>query len=405
MFEIFIALAVWFFLSIIAVFIASKLKISIALTEIMVGTLIGYFSYRAGIVDYLCLQSTWFKLLTSIGAIMLTFLAGSELQKDTLKTKFRESTIVGVAGFMAPFIGCFMFAHYVIQWNMDASLLTGIALSTTSMAVVYSVMLDYKFNRTEYGKGILGSCFINDLGTVIALSLIFTSFTIKTLIFLIVFASIIVILPLVTQYFIQRFAFQTAAFRTKWILFTLLSMAALAQWADVEPILPAYVIGMILSDIYSNDHQLIRRIRTLTIGFLSPLYFLRAGTLVSLPAIMSFPLLFGGLFAAKFVSKIAGVYPAIRLFRKHSRERWNYNFRKYTRERWYYTLLMSTGLTFGTISALYGLNNNIIDQMQYSLIVGAVLASAVIPTLIAQKFFMPSHLIQHIIPDEHMQQD
>jgi hypothetical protein len=50
---------------------------------------------------------------------------------------------------------------------------------------------------------------------------------------------------------------------------------------------------------------------------------------------------------------------------------------------------MSTGLTFGTISALFGLTNHIINQSQYTILVTAVIGSAVVPTLIAQRWFMP----------------
>jgi len=63
------------------------------------------------------------------------------------------------------------------------------------------------------------------------------------------------------------------------------------------------------------------------------------------------------------------------------------------REGWYYTLMMSTGLTFGTISALFGLNHGIISQAQYSYLVATVIGSAVVPTIIANAFFMPSHLL------------
>ena len=55
----------------------------------------------------------------------------------------------------------------------------------------------------------------------------------------------------------------------------------------------------------------------------------------------------------------------------------------------YTTLLMSTGLTFRSISALFGLTNKIIDQGQYTILVTAVIASAVVPTLIAQTWFQP----------------
>jgi len=256
------------------------------------------------------------------------------------------------------------------------------------MAVVYAVMLEYGFNKTDFGKGVLGACFINDLGTVIALGLIFAPFTYKTVIF--IGATIILILFLrpVTDYIIKRFAYKTAAIRAKWVIFILLSMGVLALWSGSEPVLPAYIIGMVLARTMEKDGHFVRRLRTLTVGFLTPLYFLRAGALVSIPALLAAPFIFLLLFTGKVISKIFGLYPAI------------HNFRDDTKEKWYYTLLMSTGLTFGTISALFGLSHNIISQAQYSLIVGAVIASAVIPTLIANKFFLPDHLLEAPVLDD-----
>jgi len=272
--------------------------------------------------------------------------------------------------------------------NIRASLLCGIALSTTSMAVVYAVMLEYGFNKTDYGKGILGSCFVNDLGTVIGLGLIFAPFTYKTFIFVSVTIALIFILPLLTDYLIKHFAYKTAAIRAKWIIFVLLAMSVLALWSGSEPVLPAYVIGMVMARTMEKDGHFVRRLRTLTIGFLTPLYFLRAGALVSLPALVAAPVIFLVLFGGKVITKIFGLFPVI------------YKFRENKGGRWYYTLLMSTGLTFGTISALFGLSHNIISQAQYSFIVGAVIASAVIPTLIANKFFLPEHLLEVPVLDD-----
>lgn len=383
MYNIYLVAAFWFLAAVISAIIARHLKISVALTEIIVGVLIGYTAFSFGLFNNLMLQEEWIKFLAGLGAIMLTFLAGAELNPADMKTKIKEVSIVGLTGFFAPFIGCFLLAFFIIGWDLRASLLCGIALSTTSMAVVYAVMLEYGFNKTSFGKGILGSCFINDLGTVIALGLIFAPFTYKTIIFIVVTFALIFILPFITNYIIKHYANKTAAIRTKWILFILMAAAVLAMWADSEPVLPAYVIGMALAGTMEKDNNFIKRLRTTTIGLLTPLYFLRAGALVSLPSLIAAPLLFLLLLAGKVVSKIFGLYPVISLFRKNRKE------------KWYYTLLMSTGLTFGTISALYGFSNNIITGEQYSYIVGAVIASAVIPTLIANKFFMPGHLLKN----------
>lgn len=386
--NIYLVASFWFFCAVLSTILANRLKISMALMEIIVGSIIGFAVFKLGYFDKLSLQADWMKFCTGVGAIMLTFLAGAELNPDSMKSKIKEVLVIGLIGFFAPFIGCSLIAYYLIGWGLQASLLCGIALSTTSMAVVYAVMLEYGFNKTEYGKGILGACFINDLGTVIFLGLIFAPFTYKTVIFISVTIALIFFLPGLTNYLISHFAYKTAAIRAKWILFVLLCMAVLALWSGSEPVLPAYIIGMLLARTMEKDGHFVRRLRTLTVGFLTPLYFLRAGALVSIPALAAAPVIFLVLLGGKVASKIFGLYPAIR------------NFRENNKEQWYYTLLMSTGLTFGTISALFGLSHNIISPEQYSYIVGAVIASAVIPTLIANKFFLPGHLLEAPVLDD-----
>jgi len=326
-------------------------------------------------------KQPWLVFLASTGAIVLTFLAGAELDSATLRAKWKEVLLVGLVGFAGPFLGCAALARFVLGWSPASSWLAGIALSTTSMAVVYAVMLETGFNKTEFGKGMLGACFVNDLGTVLALGLMFSPFTWKMGVFLGACVAAFVLLPLITPRLINHYANRTAAFRTKWVLFILFGLGALAIWAGSEAVLPAYVAGMLLSTYLAEDHQFIRRLRTLTIGFLSPFYFLRAGSLVSVPALIAAPLTFLVLFGGKVTTKIFGLVPAISFFRKDRKE------------RWYYTLLMSTGLTFGTISALFGLTHNIITQEQYSLLVAVVIGSAVVPTLIAGAFFLPRHLL------------
>jgi Kef-type K+ transport system membrane component KefB len=289
--------------------------------------------------------------------------------------------LVGAVGFFAPFFGCAALARFVLGWDATASWLAGIALSTTSMAVVYAVMLESGFNQTEFGKGILGACFINDLGTVIALGVLFAPFTYRTVIFIVVTVLVLGLLPAITSRLTAWYGNRTAAIRTKWILLVLCGLGALALWSGSEAVLPAYLAGIVLAKNVGRDNFYIRRLRTLTIGFLTPFYFLRAGSLVSLPALTVAPWIFLILLAGKVASKIFGLLPIIGMFRRDAKE------------RWYYTLLMSTGLTFGTISALYGLTHELVSAEQYSFLVAAVIASAVIPTMIANAFFLPRHLL------------
>jgi glutathione-regulated potassium-efflux system ancillary protein KefC len=378
---IFITATLWLALAVVSALIASSLRISIALVEICVGVGAAATTGWFGLGDVLAANSEWVRFLAAAGAVLLTFLAGAELDPDVIKTKLTEVSVVGLVGFIAPFLGCAAVAYYWLGWDANASWLCGIALSTTSMAVVYAVMLETGFNKTEFGKGILGSCFINDLGTVIALGLLFAPFTYKTIVFIVGSIAALALLPITTAWLTRHYAYRTAAIRTKWIMVMLFGLGSLALWSGSEAVLPAYIGGMVLAGSAARDAHWIRRLRTLTVGFLTPFYFLRAGTLVSLPALLAAPLVFFALLIGKVASKIFGLFPFISAFRQDRNE------------RWYYTLMMSTGLTFGTISSLYGLAHGLVTQEQYSFLVAAVIASAVVPTLIAGLAFVPAHLL------------
>ena len=387
--ETFTLAALWLALAVVSTIIANHLKMSMALVEICVGIAVGFAADRFCGPDALGANVEWLKFLAASGAVLLTFLAGAELEPAVLRAKWKEVTVVGLFSFAVPFLGCAALAYYLLGWDSRASWLAGVALSTTSMAVVYAVMLETRFNRTEYGMGILGACFVTDLGTVIALGLIFAPFTYKTVVFVVVSALVIGMLPFLTNRISRRYAHRTAAIRAKWVLLVLFGLGALALWSGSEAVLPAYIAGMVLAGMASEDRLWVRRMRTLTIGFLTPFYFIRAGSLVALPALIAAPAVFLILFAGKVAAKIFGLYPIIGMFREERSE------------RWYYTLMMSTGLTFGTISALYGFTHGIINETQYSFLVATVIGSAVIPTLIANFVFMPKHLLPAVAPKKH----
>jgi len=373
--------ALWLGLALIASLLSIWLRISTALSEIVVGTIAQLISGAAIGSAILGTDETWIKFLSGLGAIVLTFLAGAELDPAVFRLKWKEAAAVGLASFFFPFLGCAAGAYYVLGWDPMPSWLAGVAMSTTSVAVVYAVMLEFGFNTTEYGKTVLAACFVTDLGTVVALGLIFAPFTFKTLVFLGVGIMVFGLLPLVTPRFFARYGNRPSELETKFLLLCLLGMGALATWADSEAVLPAYLIGMVLAGTVGKDHILVRRLRTLTFGLLTPFYFVRAGSFVSIPALIAAPFAFMFFLIVKVASKIVGVYPVTKFYKAPNRE------------AAYTTLLMSTGLTFGTISSLFGLSHGIIDQGQYSALVAAVIASAVIPTVIANAFYLPRHLI------------
>jgi Kef-type K+ transport system membrane component KefB len=190
----------WFGLALVATFLAARLKISMALMEIIVGVAaaaaIGHFFGK----DAMGTDLPGLKFLASTGAVLLTFLAGAELDPAVMRRKWKEVSVVGAVGFLAPFLGCTAVARFVLGWSAQSSWLGGIALSTTSMAVVYAVMLETGFNRTDFGKGILGACFVNDLGTVLVLGLMFAPFTWRTALLAVACVAAFLLLPVVTPH-------------------------------------------------------------------------------------------------------------------------------------------------------------------------------------------------------------
>lgn len=370
--------ALWIGLALAAALVSIWLRVATALSEIVAGTLAGAILGTA----FLGADQAWIKFLAGAAAIVLTFLAGAELDPEVFRRKWKEATAIGLVSFLAPFLGCAAAARWLLGWEPMASWLAGVAMSTTSVAVVYAVMLEFGFNRTEYGKTVLAACFITDLGTVVALGLIFAPFTLSTLLFVGGMAAVCLALPWVTPHLFRRFGGRASEIETKYLLLALFGLGALAAWADSEAVLPAYVLGMALAGSVGRDHALVRRLRTLCFGLLTPFYFIRAGSFVSLPALIAAPVAFLVMLGVKIATKIAGVYPV------------TLGFRTPRKEGMYTTLMMSTGLTFGTISSLFGLSHGIVDQSQYSILVAAVIASAVIPTLIANAYFLPRHLLR-----------
>jgi Kef-type K+ transport system membrane component KefB len=255
--------------------------------------------------------------------------------------------------------------------------IAGISLSTTSVAVVYAVMVETGYNRTELGKIILAACFINDIGTVLALGLVFANYNMYLLLFVTATIAAMAALPWIVPWLFERIGKRTSEPEIKFLFLVLFGLGGLANLGKSEAVLPAYLIGMALAPFFIGQRELQLRMRAICFAFLTPFYFLKAGSLIEARTLVAGAGLIGLFLAMKMVTKFVGILPLTRYF----------NFEK--REGMYTTLMMSTGLTFGSISALFGLTNHIIDQDQYTILLTAVIGSAVVPTLIAQIWFHP----------------
>jgi Kef-type K+ transport system membrane component KefB len=369
--------AIWMGLAFVASLISIRTGVSVALIEILVGVVVGNISLGGG--HHILKTTEWTNFLAMLGSGVLTFLAGAEIDPASLRANLRASMTIGIVSFLLPFAGVWLFAQFVLGWPLHQAQIAGIALSTTSVAVVYAVMIEGGLGQTPLGKTILAACFITDFGTVLALGTLFANFNLWLVVFVVVMSVMLWFMPIWTQFIITKLgATRVSEPEVKFIFLVLFFLGGLASTAKSEAVLPAYLVGLVVAGVFLRDKTLVHRMRSIAFTVFTPFYFIKAGLFVSLPALWSALGIIAVLLALKLAAKFIGVWPSTRMFYMGRREA-NYT-----------TLLMATGLTFGTISALFGLQNKIIDEKQYTILVTVVILSAFVPTLIAQKFFQPS---------------
>jgi len=361
--------SLWMALALAASLISIRIGLSVALVEILVGVIGG---------NFLGLHTTsWIDFLAGFGSVLLTFLAGAEIDPASFRRHFKASIAIGAVSFLFPFLAAGLFSYFIFHWDLHAAQIAGIALSTTSVAVVYAVVVESGLNETELGKLILAACFVTDLGTVLALGVIFANFNIWLLIFIGVTIPVIWLLPKVTPWVIARWGKRISDPEVKLFFLVLFVLGWLATSAGSEAVLPAYLIGLVTAGVFVRERALLHRMRTVAFAVLTPFFFIKAGLFVSLSGVLAGFGLITAFLGVKVAAKFVSVWPMARAFHLNARHS-NYT-----------TLLMSTGLTFGSISALFGLSHGFINQTQYTILVTAVVGSAVIPTLIAQTWFRP----------------
>jgi Kef-type K+ transport system membrane component KefB len=356
-------------LAVLASLISVRLGVSVAILEILAGIVVGNFFgvSSAG--------QEWLPFVAGVGSVVLTFLAGAEIDPVAMRKTWKASTSIGLVSFLAPFLAAWWFTYLVLGWSWDASLLAGVALSTTSVAIVYVVLIETGSSRTPTGKLILSACFITDLGTALALSLLFVRPNEYIFLLLAAIVASTLVFPRLFDWLFAQLKGRAGEPEVKILLFGVVLLGAFAQLAGSQAVLPAYILGLALASVLGRNRDVLLKLRTVTLAVLTPFFFINAGLNVSLAAVVAGAALIVVLFGVKVGAKLLGVLPTVRKLVGH--------------DATYIALLMSTGLTFGTISATYGLTAGIIDEFQFSVLLTVVIATAIVPTVVAQTWFRP----------------
>lgn len=354
-------------LVLLASMVSVELGVTVALVELAFGVAAG---------NLFGLESQqWLDFIASFASIVLTFLAGMEVDPRYMRRRLGASLGIGLVSFVGPFVVASAAAYMLLDWSGRASLIAGTALSTTSLAVVYAVLVERRLTETSVGKLLMSATFVTDLATAVALSAIFVRPNVWFPLFVVGSLALILVLPRAAPWFFGRYGDRVIEPEIKLVFVCLLVLMVLADASNGHAVLPAFVLGLVMSRHYREHREEQKRLRVVAFAFLTPFFFVKGGLNVSLGAVSANLGVLAVLVAAKMLPKLGFVYPfARRADRRHGS---------------FVTLLMSTGLTFGTISSLYGLSAGIIDTTQFSLLVTVVVLSAILPTAIAERQFLP----------------
>ena len=295
----------------IASTVSVEIGLSVALIELAAGVVVGNV-FTVTVPD-------WLAFVGSFAGVVLTFLAGAEVDVPQFRREWRASVGIGAVSFLAPFAVAMAMAYWVIGWNRDQAEIGGLALSTTSLAVVYAVLVETGLNRSIIGKRIMSATFVTDILTVIGLSVLFITPNLWIIPFVGVSVLMIWGMPRMAPWFFGRYGDRVIEPEIKLVFAALFGLMYLGSKASSQAVLPAFILGLAMSGHYAQHRTEQERLRVVAFAFLTPFFFLKGGLNVSLAAVWANLGVLGLLVVAKMLPKFGGVYPLARRYSRPAR--------------------------------------------------------------------------------------
>lgn len=346
-------------------FIALELGITTAIAELIAGIIASnlfYFPDRIEIVD----------ILADIGILTLMYVAGLEIDLDRLRQNFKPSIVIGFSSFIFPFLSILFLCGYILHLTTDQTLLAAIALSTTSIAIVYPILRQTSFSDRESNL-ILSAAMVTDLLTMFALGIFFTEFSLL-LVFLVSGLFLFTwIFPFFGRRIFKYYKGNVAEFEFKMILLLLLAVAIFSEKVGIEAAIITFLIGMITSEVVVEHENLEIKLRGIVFGFFAPIFFFKVGLGISVTDLINNISLLLIFLVVCFSSNYIGTYLASRIYLPKSSG--------------YIASLFSSNLNLGIIAAILGYTSDppIFDCGLYSAIVGAVVLSTIISAIMCRR--------------------
>lgn len=344
-------------------FIAIELGISAAIIEVVAGILAK---------ELISFESTEvIDLLANIGIITLMYVAGLEIDIDLLKQNLKPAFAIGSISFALPFLSVFLVSLYLLGMNHQQSLLTSIALSATSIPIIYSITKTAGFSIARK-RLILSMAMINDILSMAFLSIFFSRISILLIGLVLGLFIFAYTFPMFGKRIFRHFKGNVVEFEFKAILLLLLGVAVVSEQVGVESALIAFILGMITSEVVVKHETLAMKLNGIVFGFFAPIFFFKVGLAIGLSDILGNLIPLTLLIMAAFLSRYLGIYLGGRRYAKKKAR--------------FVAALMNSRLSLGIIAALLGYELGVISDGIYSAIVGAIILSSILSSILCKVY-------------------
>ncbi len=328
---------------------------------------------------------SWIDFLSNLGLLGLMFFAGLETDPELMRKHLWKSLFIGFCSYFFPLVSIFYVTYYILDYSFEASILIGIALSTTSLALVYPLLKEKKLLELPAGQILLAGAMVVDISSMLTMSYLFEGINVYNIVFSVALLLLLVRLPKWGEWLFERYAGNQIEFRTRFIIVVLIALGFLSETVHINEAVLAFTTGIFFAEFFRKDVKTERKIRAIIFGFLAPFFFFKAGYSVKL-SVLSPKVIFLSLFLGTiaFATKYIGtVYATANLFRSAV-----YKLAG---------LFFNMRLTFGIVASLFGLKSGLIDEETYVALLLIIITTSIVSSVISNR--MPHEVEEDLLED------
>ena len=265
----------------IAPIIMGKLRIPHIIGMVLAGVVVGEYG-----LDILKRDDS-FELFGKVGMFYIMFLAGLEMDMESMRKSKNHYIIFGLLTAAVPFCITYVLASWIMNYSHAAALLLGCIMASNTL-VAYPIICRYGLQQHPAVSLSVGSTMIALFLSLTAIAAIAGSFNggsglLFWMIFLFKIAAfctaMILLIPRATRWFLHRYS--DAVMQFIFVLAILFLSAALAEAVSLEGILGAFLAGLILSRYIPSLSPLMGRIEFIGNALFIPYFLIGVGMLIN----------------------------------------------------------------------------------------------------------------------------